>query len=230
MSKKPLNIVKKSTSDEGKKNELYIPNSMNPPNLEVEMWGEGNNLVKNFHDLSADLNSNRAVITLSFDSGEGKFKSEDLDEVTYRVANPNPSSEAEWKKMENEALTDFLINKSSELLDKSNEEKEKHNDLKYTLKKDGDKINLLVEKTDGTDKKIIENLQLKGEFYLKEPVDWKDFVHINRPKIAWWKTTRGKITIGIVVGTILLLILIFHKKIWGWVKGDKKKTPETIIL
>ncbi|MCE8159290.1 MAG: hypothetical protein I3270_01815 [Candidatus Moeniiplasma glomeromycotorum] len=227
MSKKPL--VKKSTAKGGKKNELHVPTKMNPPRWEVKVWGEGGNLVKYFHDLSPKSKSNRAVITFSFDSGKDKYKVEDLEEVTYRVVNPEPSSEEEWKKMESEALADFIINKSSDLL--SENEYKDINDLRYFLKKNGDKINLLVKKKDGIGQETIEDLQLEGEFWPKEPIKWKDFVTIAPPpKTAWWKTTWGKITIGIVVGAILLLIIIFRKKIRSWVKGGKKKSPETIIL
>ena len=67
--------------------------------------------------------------------------------------------------MQKEALTDFLINKSSKnFLDESQPYK---GDLKCTLKKEKNQIKLLVEKLDGTSKKIIEseNLEWEDEFY-----------------------------------------------------------------
>lgn len=85
--------------------------------------------------------------------------------------------------MESEALTNFIIDKNNSLL---SDTKEEYDDLKYTMKKDGEKINLLVEKKDGTGGKIVKNLQLKGEFWRKEPVSSEDFVHIpSQPKPAW---------------------------------------------
>ena len=94
MSKK-FDLFKKDTANEGKKNELHVPTSMNPPFCKVDIWGEENSLVKNFHDLSANLKKNRAVVTLVFDSGTEKYKPDNLDEVVYRVVNPKPSTEEE---------------------------------------------------------------------------------------------------------------------------------------
>lgn len=226
---KKSNLFRRATGDGGKRNELYVPNTMNPPKIDIKIWGEDDAPVKNFHDLSAVLKSNRALITLSFDSGEGKYKSDNLDEVVYRVVNPNPSSKEEWEKMENESLTDFLINKSDGLLD---EPKEEGTDLICILKKEGDKkINLLVEKRDGTDRKLITNVELESEFYHKEVFKTKEIVPITPlPKTSWWKTTQGKVIILGIVGIIFLLIIIFHKKIWSWIKQDGKKSPEVITL
>ena len=82
--------------------------------------------------------------------------------------------------MENEALVDFLINKSSNLL---NNPKTHEKDLKYTLKKVGNKINLVVEKKDGSGKKIIEsgNLRLEGEFYGKQVIRVRDVRSLTLP-------------------------------------------------
>jgi hypothetical protein len=88
--------------------------------------------------------------------------------------------------MRNEALTDFIINKSSDLLNNS---KLHGHDLNCTLQKEGDKkVKVLVEKINGTDSKVIGsmNVDIESEFYHKEIIKEEEFVPLApEPKPAW---------------------------------------------
>ncbi|KLL02497.1 MAG: hypothetical protein MRERC_1c096 [Mycoplasmataceae bacterium RC_NB112A] len=229
MSKHPR--IDKSTADGGRKNELYVPASMNPPKPEVKIFGEGGNLVKSYHDLSADLKVNRAIVKLMFDSEVSRYSSDDSTEVVYRVVNPKPSSEEEWKKMKKEVLTDFLINKSSGILLDAPSPYE--NGLRYILKKEKDKINLIVEETNGKGRKVIESerVELEDEYFWKEVIRVEDNLSFTPPKkTTWLKTTKGKVSLLVGTGSIVILVAIFRKKIWSWVRRSKKKPREEIIL
>ncbi|MCE8163071.1 MAG: hypothetical protein I3273_00035 [Candidatus Moeniiplasma glomeromycotorum] len=224
MSKGPQ--VDKATADEGKKNELHVPRSMFPPDWKVEIEGESGKKVKNYHDLSSDLEVNKATIILIFGSQLGKNEEEKGEDIVYRFVNPKYQTYAEMEKMETEALVNFIIDQTSEEI---LEQTKDYQNVKVTLKKAGNQINLEI--TDGKQTKVIKGskIKFKGRFYLKEAVELWQVKPPQPLKKAWWKTTPAKITLLTAFGTILLLLIIFRKKIWGWIKG-KKQPKETIIL
>lgn len=210
--------------DDGKDNELRLEKKFDTRH-KIEIFNREGKRVENWTDLSSDDNDNKVKITLEVrGDGQESFSKDEQNYIKYYLKSSAKKSRAERDKALNEAHSRFLKKKKPDLIEKK-QEYYFSKEIELILK--GEPNNFLVElrpnNVAGSMKNIKnENIRVKVKFYLTDEITPEEIMNDfdSSPSSKWgW----GKITLVVILSVILLLIIIFWKKIWRWIKGESKQ-------
>ena len=209
--------------ERNRKNELLILKEFDIK-PEINIYNKDGELVKtNFKDVSIAGNKFEIILKVK---GEGQsfYRGDDKDDITYYLDESAKNSRAELKKAWKEADAYFFKQKKPGLIG----EPQKYNDceeIKWTLR--GEPNNFSVEirsnkENEKTREVPNEKVEIRVEFILADKVNLMDIVGDFPPsrQSTWgW----GKISLISGLAVALILVIIFQKKIWRWIKGESKQ-------
>jgi len=197
-------------------------------NLEykIKFFDKLGNEVKKWDDLEHTGARNSAEIILEYESNRGSHNESDPSEVECRLVDGASKNTETLEKAEQEACVEIFGRKWKDKFD-NNYNEENFTDILCRLVKKGENgISFdLQKKNDPASNLSIRSEDVKMIFYsyLTKRISLRDQIEVsemgeNKP---YW--TPKKIIFCAFLVVIFLLIIIFWKKIWGWIRGKSKQ-------
>ena len=119
----------------------------------------------------------------------------------------------------------------------SREDVEESSDMKYIIIDDGMKgYKVKIYNGDDNDDKVFpwEKIEIEPQYWVNKQVSFDNMFNVKyseeKEKSRW---TKGWVAFFVIIGMVVILGIIFRKKIWRWVKGEReqeKKIREQIDI
>lgn len=206
------------------KNEIRLASESNLK-YEIKFFDKLGNEVRKYDDLEHTGAKSKAEIILEYESNRTGYTESSLSEVTYRFVDGARNNARTLKKAVQEAYMGLFKDRYKN--DFNNDYLENSTDISYRLVDKGKNgISLdLRKKGDPSLNTTINNEDVKMTFYsyLTKRISLEDqleLLEIEESKPYW---TPKKIIFCTFLVVFFLLIIIFWKKIWGWIRGKSKQ-------
>ena len=223
--------------------------------LEVKVM-KNDKEVREFRDAKGSEDQVTIVITMKFHWKPANYSENSSNDVIYHLKKSDnwqindenqkvttkPGKEAELQEAKKEAHKKLLKRYFPERIGKSKEEGEiDGTEFQYVIgdNVEGGKINVILygKKTDAPNYIHIpwDKVKIEPKFFLTKEVDFDSVISTSFQedgnKSKW---TKGWIAFFVIFfGTIIILGIVFRKKIWRWIKGEReqeKKVREQIDI
>lgn len=225
------------------------------PSFEIKVM-KNDKEVREFRDAKGNEDQVTIVITMKFRWEGANYLENDSNNVIYYLKKSDnwqindekqqvtikPGKEAEFQEAKKEAHKKLLKKSFSEKIGKSKEEGEiNQTEFQYVIgdNVEGGKINVILYGKNTSAPNDIhipwDKVKIEPKFFLTKEVDFDSVISTSCQedgnKSKW---TKGWIAFFVIFfGTIIVLGILFRKKIWRWIKGEReqeKKVREQIDI
>jgi len=199
--------------------------------------------VKRYSEVDkVDKSRNSAKIYLYIDrEGRKNYEEDEGIKITFWLKKEAWESKEKWKKNLREACINFLGNRELSGLELNKKCDCEGTDIGYSFENWNNGQVLLAVFKEGEQGSVnIDNnnvTEIEPRFFQLIPFTLEDTIYyqnIKNPQPGsgtFW--TGGKIFLITVISAVILLLIIFWKKIWRWIKGEssqEKKVREQIDI
>ena len=218
--------------------------------LEVSVIDNNGDKVKRFLDVKPS--EQKVLITMKFQwEISDNYKDTDTENIEYIIKKNDDcwkidkdkrgiivKNRTEYEKAVKETHKKLLEEEFKDEVGNNSKKEAEGIDMKYTILKDGRggyKVKIYKDDTSDDWEFPWERVKIEPSYYgLTKGLGYNDLHDVKyqeeEKKSPW---TTGWIIFFVILGAVLLLMIVFWKKIWKWIKGEReqeKKVKEQLDI